>query len=259
LSLIDRIKEILLQLVEKFRNNTKMRKYSLIISIILLFLSLILLFYFKYFQQGYQNLKEFSAILAVSTIISLFVIILSYTEIEVDNMKTTKLDLQNLREEREKLENDLKTEESEQKDIFNIIRLNLNQITEYYTISKNQAKKSYNLSILAIILGLFTIIFGIWIFYFDINSNLSISILTSVAGIILEFIGGAYFYMYKENKKQLNYFYSELVDMQDIMLSIKLCNSLKEEKRNNAKEKIIDSLIKISSRENNNRFSALEN
>ncbi|WP_146204183.1 TRADD-N-associated membrane domain-containing protein [Halanaerobium congolense] len=174
-------------------------------------------------------------------------------------MKTTKLDLQNLREEREKLENDLKTEESEQKDIFNIIRLNLNQITEYYTISKNQAKKSYNLSILAIILGLFTIIFGIWIFYFDINSNLSISILTSVAGIILEFIGGAYFYMYKENKKQLNYFYSELVDMQDIMLSIKLCNSLKEEKRNNAKEKIIDSLIKISSRENNNRFSALEN
>jgi hypothetical protein len=44
---------------------------------------------------------------------------------------------------------------------------------------------------------------------------------------MLQFIGGAYFYLYNKSLEQLNYFFARLTTMQDTMLSIKLCEQMK--------------------------------
>lgn len=246
------IRKSIKTLIELLRQNKKVRKIILISTLIIFIISVSVAIYFNYFSQLEENIKKLTIKFSLIVLFFLLLIINSYTTEEF------QVELEDLREERKELKDKIiKDKDDKEEDIFNTIKLNLNQISEYYTINKSQAKKSFNMSLFAIIIGLVTIISGIWIFYINKNSHINISIITTIAGIILEFIGGAYFYMYKENTRQLNYFYSELVDMQDIMLSIKLCNSLSDEKIDKVKERIIVSLIKRSSRENENRYNVL--
>ncbi|MNT18137.1 hypothetical protein D3C72_1533190 [compost metagenome] len=169
-------------------------------------------------------------------------ILASYVNALIPNELEVKLDL--LRKERveitEKIEKDIKS------DIFHSIQLNLNQLAEYYSINKSQAKSSFSISIFSIVIGFLTIISGIWLQYFN-QSNVSIVILSGVSGVILEFIGGAYFFMYKKSLEQVNFFFSQLVKMQDTMISINLANSLSDESKTiEMKEKIIVSLLERS-------------
>jgi len=70
-------------------------------------------------------------------------------------------ELDSIREKREKLEN--KIAERKQADVFEIVQLSLAQGTEYYTINKSQARKSFSFSVLAIAIGLVTVVAGIWL------------------------------------------------------------------------------------------------
>jgi hypothetical protein len=45
---------------------------------------------------------------------------------------------------------------------------------------------------------------------------------------MLQFIGGAYYYLYNKSLIQLNFFFARLTVMQDTMLSIKLCDQITE-------------------------------
>ncbi|HCM33210.1 hypothetical protein [Chryseobacterium sp.] len=140
-----------------------------------------------------------------------------------------------------------KIENKNQLEIFDTIQLSLNQLNEYYTINKAQAKSSFNWSITAIVLGLILLISGIIIFYTNANSNVNITILTGIAGILLEFIGGAYFFMYKKSLEQVNFFFAQLIKVQDTMLSINLANKVEDDsKKTEMTERIIISLLERS-------------
>jgi hypothetical protein len=68
-----------------------------------------------------------------------------------------------------------------------------------------------------------------------------------VSGLITQFIGAAYFVMYRKSINQLNYFYSQLTRNQDTMVSVKLADTLSDEnKRNLVKEYIIKELLATS-------------
>ncbi|WP_430827192.1 TRADD-N-associated membrane domain-containing protein [Chryseobacterium indologenes] len=150
-----------------------------------------------------------------------------------------------INEEREEIKT--KIENKEQLEIFDTIQLSLNQLNEYYTINKVQAKSSFNWSISAIVLGLMLIIAGIILFYTNANPNINITILTGIAGVLLEFIGGAYFFMYKKSLEQVNFFFAQLIKVQDTMLSINLASKVEDEsKKTEMTEKIIVSLLERS-------------
>ena len=160
-------------------------------------------------------------------------------EQRADNM------LLRLNNERDELNQ--KIESKNEFDIFDTIRLNLNQLNEYYTINKAQARSSFLSSIVAIILGLFTIIIGIIIQYYSQGKNINLATLTSASGILLEFIGGAYFFMYKKSLEQVNFFFRELIKIQDTMLAINLVDTIDtKDKTIDLKEKIIISLLERS-------------
>jgi MFS family permease len=139
-----------------------------------------------------------------------------------------ELELQPIRDQRKVIEERLKesTSDSSGPDILNVVQLGLNQLTEYYTINKSQARNSFTASLAAVVLGFITLVAA----YFLALRSRQVATVTALSGILLQFLGGAYFYLYNKSLQQLNFFYGELVKLQDTMLAIKLCDELGEGK-----------------------------
>lgn len=136
--------------------------------------------------------------------------------------------------------------EKDQFDIFQIIQLSLNQLNEYYTLNKAQARISFRFSTIAIIFGLITIIAGIWLKYLG-KIDLDYTIITGLAGVISEFVGTSYFFLYKKSLEQVNFFFAQLIKVQDTMLAVNISRDMDApEKKNEMKEKIILSLLERS-------------
>jgi len=152
--------------------------------------------------------------------------------------------LEQLREER--VEINRKIEQEQEPDIFHTIQLSLNELNQYYTINKAQATTSFRFSIAAIVAGLAIIITGIILNFTD-SKAIEVTYIAGVSGILLEFIGGAYFFMYKKSLEQVNFFFGQLIKVQDTMLAINLADAIKEDgKKIDMQEKIIISLLERS-------------
>lgn len=243
--------ELLGLVLNKLRNNKKIRTILFLISlwsIILLFIGFSLSRYFVHEIE--ILLKEFGPPTIVVLIGAVMVVLLSYTDFEASS-NPLDIELHALQLERDEIRkrlNESRNEEiKKEENVFDTIQLSLNQITEYYTINKSQARNSFTLSVFAIISGLVTLTVGIWIFYLKEEPNIDMTIITGISSVLMEFIGGAYFYLYNKSLKQLNFFYEKLVKMQDTMLAIQLTESLQEEKEVEMKERLI---IELMSRSN---------
>lgn len=152
-------------------------------------------------------------------------------------------ELESVRAERKDIEQRIEKREGGGLDIFGVIRLGLNQITEYYTINKSQARNSFTASMIAVIVGFGLLCLGILLGY-DHSEAKEVAILSAVSGVLLQFIGGAYFYLYNRSLQQLNFFYETLVRLQDTMLAIQQVDLLAESGREKARESVIKALIR---------------
>lgn len=197
-----------------------------------------------------QTIRDASPPLLAAFGFALAVLGISYTNIELSR-DGVELELRSLREQRiqiqERLTASHQSEQPAKENVFDTIQLGLNQITEYYTINKSQARNSFRLSVFAMVVGLVTLIGGIWIFYFGENRDTTLAVVSGLAGVLVEFIGGAYFYLYNKSLGQLNFFYEKLVKMQDTMLAVHLSESLGPEKETEMKQRLIEQLMERSS------------
>lgn len=232
--------------VEYLRKNKKIRTFFLITQL----LSLILLGSFRLFSSFLfdasllETAHEWQLILIVVVIISLLTTLISFTDIKF-NQGNLIIELNGLRKEREEIKKKISQGHD---DIFNTIQLSLNQLTEYYTINLSQARTSYRWSITAILVGILTLLAGIWLVYFDTNPKLDLALISGVSGVIIEFIGASNLYIYNKSLKQLNLYFQELIRVQDTMLAIELCEKIQDDaKKTEVKEKIIINLMKRSS------------
>ncbi len=124
-------------------------------------------------------------------------------------------------------------------DILEVIQSNLDQLIDYYIINKAQATTSFRSSIIAISTGFATIIAGVWLAYAHVGDNTA-AYISVLAGIVLQFIGGAFFFLYTKSLIQLNFFFARLALMQDTMLGIRLADSIPDGKE---KHHILEKLI----------------
>jgi len=114
-------------------------------------------------------------------------------------------------------------------DILEVIQSNLDQLIDYYIINKAQATTSFRSSIIAISIGFATIIVGVWLAYANVGGNTA-AYISVLAGVLLQFIGGAFFFLYNKSLIQLNFFFARLALMQDTMLGIRLADSIPDGK-----------------------------
>lgn len=242
-SLFDIIKSLIALLVTLFRQNTKARTFF----VFGLPIYLITVIFVSVFKSEAIN-KEFLQFLQIVAGISgflLLTVLTSYTTINIEK-DGLKIELDNIKQEREKIIERISKKEN---NVIDTIQLSLNQITEYYTINLSQARSSYRWSITAIIIGLITLIAGAWLLFFQTTPNLTVAIITGISGILIEFIGASNIYIYNKSLAQLNLYFRELINIQDTMLAIELCQKIEDSnpKKIEITEKIILSLMGRSS------------
>lgn len=130
--------------------------------------------------------------------------------------------------------------------IQDIIQLNLSQLNEYYTINKSQSKSAYNFSFFMIFVGFLLIVSAI-ILGFAVHSQISITLIVGIAGLLSEFIGATALNLYKESNKHVNDFLERLTYLQKVMLAIELVDRVSENKKEEQLSNIISSLMKSES------------
>ena len=190
-----------------------------------------------------MNFETILPLLLVPSIVASFLLLAVLTSLEKVKDRETKLQ-RLLRETREASQNfqdigPLEEQKAKAFDILEVIQSNLDQLIDYYIINKAQATTSFRSSIIAISIGFATIIIGVWLAYAHAGDNTA-AYISVLAGIVLQFIGGAFFFLYSKSLIQLNFFFARLALMQDTMLGIRLADSIPEGKD---KHQILERLI----------------
>lgn len=237
---------LLLELITNtLRSMKKTRIFFLIASLIILVSAAFTLIFLKDTLKDYQ--VGINIFLALFSFMTLSASLLAFSKDPVNLKNPLDIELEKLSEEREQLKAKVQDKDIKVKNnVFNTIQLNLNQTTEYYTINKSQAIQSFRASIFAIVIGLITLVVGIWLMFF--KENITMATISAISSVLLEAIGAMYFYVYRKSLEQLNFFYDKLEKTQDTMVAIELTNNISDDaKKIELQEKLILNLIERSS------------
>jgi hypothetical protein len=242
--MFDILSDIAGLIIEVLKRNRNARTAVTVVSLALIaFLSALTLSSVLYSKPlPFLAIRQGVAVAYVVSCGMLLLALAANTGITVVGGGELRLELKSLHEERKDITDRLAA--NQRPDILDTIQLSLNQLNEYYTINKSQATNSFKFSVSAVVFGLATTIGGVWMFYLGDNPRIDLAAITAVSGVLLQFIGGAYFYLYRKSLEQLNFFFSQLVKMQDTMLSIKLCDQIQpDERKAELREKIAITLL----------------
>lgn len=185
--------------------------------------------------------------LSISTIImgafGLIVLGLSYASIDLLSLSSTvrdTIEIQGIQRQRAAIVDEVSGGSGGSSgDISHSIRLSLNELREYYVINKSQGRKSFGFSVLMVLAGFILISLGICILYFDKNASTTVAILTSIAGLLSQFIGATSFYLYRKTLDQLNHYFQQLTETQRIMLAIQLSGEASDVKSQDGLRRMI--------------------
>ena len=209
-------------------------------GIILVILTTVLIAGFAFFALRTGKFPE----IPTSVLVLLGIVASAYLVSKaVQASSALEIELQPVRAERKAIEERIDSRGGTQADVVSVIKLGLNQITEYYTINKSQARNTFTASMAAVIVGLIAIFVGIVLNYSQ-PQHTTVATLSALSGVLLQFIGGAYFYLYNRSLEQLNFFYETLVRLQDMMLAIQQVELLETAAQEKARGSIIAALIR---------------
>lgn len=127
--------------------------------------------------------------------------------------------------------------DDENVDILGLMLHNLEEIGEFYVLTKQQAKKSFHLSVGMCVAG-----FAL----FAVASVLSLvwkenlfALLAALGGVVVEIVAGTSLFVYKKSLEQLNYYYESLHNNERFLSLITISNKTKN--KDELISKIVDS------------------
>ena len=199
------------------------REYSfrmlLFASVGILFLGMLTLYLLALIDKVH-NLDYDRSVLLVISILAYLTFTANFA-IKWINVRTIRNNLEKTEDEISKIAPALKPEETYFIDIINV---NIKNLKAYYNMVKDQTEKSFFVSLGSGIFGFGLITLGI---YEGINNpNSSLTVVSSAAGIITEFIAGVFFYLYNKTVLQLKDYHDSLIDVQNVLLAYKLVEAI---------------------------------
>jgi hypothetical protein len=105
-----------------------------------------------------------------------------------------------------------------------LVRINVDNLSDYYYQVRVHTNNSFWASIAAGALGFLLIAAGLGLGFFQASdaSTRSLSYLATASGVIVEFISGVFFYLYNRTVRQLKDYHDSLLDVQNILLSFRI-------------------------------------
>jgi hypothetical protein len=121
------------------------------------------------------------------------------------------------------------------------------ELEQYYNMGLQQARKSYNYSLIAMWAGFLIILLGIVTRIVEIPGvvipkDAQVSILTISSGVVAEMISALFLWIYKSSITQLTYFYNRQIFIHNSLLAFEISKSMQnsEEAKKLIIEKIMD-------------------
>lgn len=133
-----------------------------------------------------------------------------------------------------------------------LVAINVENLREYYLLIKKHTSHSYRVSLAAGVFG-FLLICGALVASYAKGQFTTIAYVGTGAGLVVEFIAGVFFYLYNTTVRQLKGYHDSLLDVQNVLLALKLSESVsKEDARGPMLQSMITFLMtrKVSSPEN---------
>jgi len=125
----------------------------------------------------------------------------------------------------------------------NLVRINVDNLSDYYTQVRVHTNNSFWASVAAGGLGFLLIVAGLTVGFVRGDAQ-SISLVATASGVAVEFISGVFFYLYNRTVRQLKDYHDSLLDVQNILMSFRIVEQAGEQQRGALFEKILDFLLK---------------
>ena len=143
---------------------------------------------------------------------------------------------------------------SDKRDIIALMLKNNDEITDYFKISKSQAKSSFWFSVISCVAGLLALMVGIY--GIVVLKDISISVISLISGSISELISGTIFWVHSKSALQLNHYYDALHENEKFLSAINIADKLSDEKR---EEMLIEIILKqINSETSKSKIEDIE-
>jgi len=169
-------------------------------------------------------------------IVGIFIGAIAYRRILADRRKS-------LRQEAHIIERQLSVEQLSvipKEDFFTrLVGINFRYIEEYYLQTREQADKSFRLSATAATVGFLTVIAGIVLMYRGVTQP---AYITAASGVLTEFIGAIFFYLYNRTILKMGEYHKKLVLTQNISLALKISENLQPPDKTQALMQLMDRL-----------------
>jgi len=127
-----------------------------------------------------------------------------------------------------------------QKDIFELMIQNMEEIRGYFEISKAQARKAFLFSVISFFIGL--LFFVVSVLTVVQNEKIDIAIIGIIAGGITEIVSIFALHIYKKTSEQLNHYHAALQRNENYLSTVHLVSKLSPEKQ----EEIYVEIIRAS-------------
>jgi hypothetical protein len=117
----------------------------------------------------------------------------------------------------------------------------MEQLDKYYKLNLIHLSLSFWASIGALGVGLVALLAGVAFIYFgetDLTSALSV-----IGGVLSQFIGAGFFFIYSRNLRQLNVFYENLTKHKDTLYAISLAREIEGPDKYKALMAVIGNLL----------------
>jgi len=139
-----------------------------------------------------------------------------------------------------------KKENIEASNYNRLVKINLDNLSEFYETAKSHASRSFYMTISSSIFALLIIMFSFIIGVFDAKYK-DISYLTTGAGVFIELISGLLFIIYNKTIQKMKEYHESLVSVQNVLLSFKIIDEVSDQ---NEKITLFKSLIEVMNKKN---------
>ena len=117
------------------------------------------------------------------------------------------------------------TSADEEQYFSKLLGINLRYIEKYYKLVEEHADKSYRLARWAARAGFLVLLAGMLISFVP-NLGVAPKAVALGSGVLIEFVGAVFFYLYNRTVRQLNSYHEKLVNVQDAILALRVAQGI---------------------------------
>lgn len=222
--------------IKKYELSKQTMKFPLKLMTVVLLISGLSITFMKWLEEIIYNLQNYyPTLLSLLFIVSIFFLNFVYRK-SVYDRKIKRARRVLIEKEQDEL-----SEKKDSEFIKKLVQINIKYIDEYYNQTKQQANKSFNLSVAVLAMSFLLIIIGVAMIY---NEAIAPGYVIATSGLLSEIISVVFFYLFNKTSLKMGEYHKKLMISQNITFAIKVADEMETEAKVKAKMKIIEELTK---------------